>query len=129
MGPRMTNGLWLATVGLLAANLSVALRTPSAAAAPDEPTHEVLRAKLIELVADDGRVVAQLHTAEDGSANLRLRDGAGEVRVKLGAAADGAALILMNASTEPGVWLESKAGASSIAVVANDGEPPRRIAP
>ncbi len=68
---------------------------------------EVLRAKLIELVSASGQVVAQLHVGEDGGGNLRLSNGSGSVRVKLGATPDGAGLILMDSHTEPAVLLSA----------------------
>ena len=48
------------------------------------PVQDVIRAKLIELVNDNGDVVGQLYLGEGGSGQIRLRNGSGEVRVKLG---------------------------------------------
>jgi len=106
MRTRLTNAL-LGLIGLLLfANLIVVSGwLPAASGEASNTTHDVLRARLIELVAADGKVVAQLHTAEDGAANLRMRDGNGEVRVKLGATSDGSALLLLNQHTEPVVNL------------------------
>ena len=121
-----TKSLLALAVVLLGANLALqtGMISPAQAAAP---VQEVLRAKLIELIAPDGKVVGQLHTAEDGSANLRLRSGNGEVRVKLGASKDGSGLVLLNNQTEPGVTLYAKddGGAGTIA---EDGKPKRVVA-
>lgn len=92
-----------------------------AVAATSPPTQEVVRARLIELVSADGRVVAQLHTDQEGGANLRLRDGRGEVRVKLGATGEGAGLILMSGGTEPAVWLQSSRRDGAIRIL-RDGQ-------
>jgi hypothetical protein len=75
------------------------------------PVHDVLRAKLIELVNDGGDVIGQLFLGEGGSGQLRLRNGSGDVRVKLGASNDGAGagLVMMDARTEPAIQLRSGA--------------------
>ncbi|MFZ1324576.1 MAG: hypothetical protein WAT67_00890 [Candidatus Contendobacter sp.] len=114
---------------LLALNLAASLGfLPNTRTATTHTTHEVIRAKLIELVSADGRIVGQLHTAEDGSANLRLRNGSGEVRVKLGASENGAGLILMDGATQPGVWLTAAASGTAL-TLADPGKPKRVITP
>jgi hypothetical protein len=99
-----------------------------ARAAPQAPVHDVLRARLVELVSEQGQVVAQLHTAPDGSGNLRLRNGSGEVRVKLGATTDGAGLILMNRDTEPALNLSTAATGPTL-VMEERGKPRRVLSP
>jgi len=121
--------LLIAAVALLAANLGALLGLlPSARAASEVRVQEVIRARLIELVAEDGKVVGQLHTAEDGSANLRLRSGRGEVRVKLSANAEGGGLVLLDGHTEPAVSLSVHSDATAVTLAAR-GKPPRVLTP
>jgi hypothetical protein len=98
---------------LLAGNvmLAAALVWTNAQSQTPPPVHDVLRAKLIELVNDGGDVVGQLFLGEGGSGQLRLRNGSGEVRVKLGVSDNGAGagLVMMDAKTEPAVQLRSGA--------------------
>jgi len=127
MKPSSTNVLLIVVIALLGANIASQAGGMANARAADPPlVQEVVRAKLIELVAQDGRVVGQLHTGEDGSANLRLRSGNGEVRVKLGASKDGAGLVLLDNNTEPGVSLYAQAGGGS-ATVAERGKSKRVV--
>jgi hypothetical protein len=129
MNQRTTNGLLVAAVVLLSANLAAHVGLiPAARAAASDVVSDVIRARLIELVATDGRVVGQLHTSDDGSGNLRLRGGNGEVRVKLGATKDGSGLILLDNNTEPALWLEAKSQGTSI-TLAQSGKPKRVIVP
>ena len=129
MSLRTTNGLLFVAVALLGANLAAHIGLiPPARAAASEVASDVIRARLIELVATDGRVVGQLHTSEDGSGNLRLRGGNGEVRVKLGATKDGSGLILMDKNTEPAVWLEAQSQGTTL-TLAQSGKSKRVIAP
>ena len=66
----------------------------------DDP--KVIRAQSFELVDTRGEVRLQLHLGEDGSGNLRIRDGNGKVRVKLGTSAAGSTgLLLMDQSVDP----------------------------
>ena len=129
MNGRVTQVL-LATVALLlCGNLAVEvglLRTASAQSSTQVP--DVLRARLFELEAADGKVVAQLYTGDDGSGQLRLRSAEGEVRVKLGPSADGSALILMDENTEPAVWLAANRRGTTI-TLAQAGREKRVIAP
>lgn len=67
----------------------------------------VLRAQLIELVDARGQVRAQLKTEDNGDVVLRLRDQAGNIRVKLGANALGSGLLLLDERTERGVQINS----------------------
>lgn len=85
-------------------------------------------ARLIELASPQGNVVGQLHTAEDGSANLRLRSGQGEVRVKLGATNDGAGLVLLDSHTEPALQLRAAPAGPAI-TLEERGKPRRVLAP
>ena len=99
----------LSTPTLLTGNvlLAVMLLWSTAQSQTPPQVHDVLRAKLIELVNDNGDVVGQLHLGEGGSGQIRLRNASGEVRVKLGPLNDGsgANLIMMDAATEPAIVL------------------------
>jgi hypothetical protein len=106
------------TITLVAINavLATALTWTSAQSQTPPPVHDVLRARLIELVNDNGDVVGQFYPGEGGGGQIRLRNADGEVRVKLGAANDGrgAGLVLMDARTEPVVVLASAASGSRL---------------
>ena len=108
----------LATPALLAGNviLALALMWTSAQSQTPPQTHDVIRARLIELVNDSGDVVGQLYLGEGGSGQIRLRNAAGEVRVKLGPSNDGtgAGLIMMDAQSEPAVILRASADGPSL---------------
>lgn len=128
MKPRSKRLLQYLAIFLLGANLGYQLVPVGAARASTPPeVQEVVRARLIELVAADGKVVGQLHTAEDGSGNLRLRSGNGEVRVKLGASKDGSGLVLLDNNTEPGVILHAQGG-GGVASLAEGGKSRRVVA-
>ena len=93
--------LVIALVGMnvvLATALLVQGRRASAASDP-----ETLRARAIELVDEHGQVRAQLNVESNGETVFRLRDSTGEIRVKIGAGADGSGLLLLDGSTEPGI--------------------------
>lgn len=55
-------------------------------------------------------------SSSDGEREVvfRLRDAAGEVRVKMGAARDGSGLLLLDGATEPGVHLLAKSTGASL---------------
>lgn len=127
MTTRTTNVLLVIAVALSGTSLVLQFGgIRSVQASTPVQVQDVVRAKLIELVAPDGKVVGQLHTAEDGSANLRLRSGSGEVRVKLGASNDGSGLVLLDSNTEPGVSLYAKGGGNT-ATVAEGGKVKRVV--
>jgi hypothetical protein len=112
---RLAVGLTALNAVLLTAVLVHGQR--AAAAAPD-----TVRARVIEMVDEQGRVRAQLKVEPDGQAVLRLRDAAGEVRVKLGADAQGSGLLLLDGATEPGVHMLAKRGGSTITLTGPDGQ-------
>jgi hypothetical protein len=128
MSSRVTQLLLCIIALLLALHLAVLLGFASRPIQGSAEVQDVLRARLIELLTTDGRVVAQLHTDADGGANLRLRSGTGEVRVKLGASRDGSGLILMSGSTEPALWL-SAASAGTTLTLAERGKQSRVLTP
>jgi hypothetical protein len=129
MNTRATHILLTAIATLLALHLLyITGLVPQAEAQVPAQVHEVLRAKLIELVSANGQVVEQLYPGEDGGGNLRLRNGSGTVRVKLGATPDGAGLILMDNRTEPAVQLSSSSAGTSL-VLAQQGKEKRTLVP
>ena len=65
----------------------------------------VLRGRGLELVDATGQVRAQFNVEPDGEAVFRMRDASGTIRVKLGAGAEGSALLLLDETTEPGVQI------------------------
>ena len=73
---------------------------PSAIAQGDA---SVLRGRGLELVDATGQVRAQFNVEPGGEAVFRMRDESGTIRVKLGAGAEGSALLLLDETTEPGV--------------------------
>jgi hypothetical protein len=113
-------------VGLTAVNvmLVVSTWTGSIVSPPDDP--KVIRAQSFELVDTRGDVRLQLHLGEDGSGNLRIRDGNGKVRVKLGTSAAGStALLLMDQAVEPTLSLVAGESGTSITLLGADGK--RRV--
>ena len=115
MKERLTQALLAAAVVLLAVQLFRSGSGDSGALAEgDDQVPAVLRARLIELVNEENRVVAQLYPGKDGGGNLRLRNGAGIIRVKLGATDDGAGLLLVDEDVEPAVQLSTKQSKTSL---------------
>ena len=123
---RTTKTLLTAVVALLAAHL--VRSAPSAPIADAQEVAPVVRAQAIELVNAQGLVVAQLYTGDDGGGNLRLRNGEGLVRVKLGATADGSGLLLLDRDVEPAVVLGSGDEGTSL-TLAQEGRRNRVIKP
>jgi hypothetical protein len=117
--PRLVHGLAGINAVLLTALLVQGHR---AAAASDAGT---VRARAIELVDERGRVRAQLNVEADGETVFRLRDAAGEVRVKLGANGDGSGLLLVDGSTEPGIHMLAKSSGTSVTLSTKGGQ--RRV--
>jgi hypothetical protein len=96
-----------ALVGLNVVLLTALIWSNARSHAPQE-VHDVIRARLIELVNERGEMRGQLHLAQNGGGELRLRNGHGEIRIKLGPTNDGgAALLMMDKSTEPAVVLHT----------------------
>jgi len=109
---------------LLGALVGAPPQRPAAAA---QATPPVLRARAIELVDDRGRVRARLNVEPTGEAVFRLTDANGTIRVKIGASEDGSGLVLLDASTEPGVHLLAKRTGTSLTL--RQGEQQRVIRP
>jgi hypothetical protein len=102
---------------LLATHFSHSEPAPlSRTAAPD-----TVRARVLELVGDDGTLRARLNVEQGGEVVLRLLDQEGTIRVKLGAGTDGSGLVLNNDATEPGVHLLAGRKGSSVRIANKDG--------
>ncbi|MBL8202881.1 MAG: hypothetical protein JNM09_01535 [Blastocatellia bacterium] len=129
MKERTTQILLVLVAILLAAHLvRPALISSSAQASQNENPPAVLRAQSIELVDKQGQARAQLFLGEDGGGNLRLRDGSGTVRVKLGATPTGAGLILFDQDVEPAIWASTDKSSTSLKL-AEKGKEQRVIKP
>jgi hypothetical protein len=128
MKERTTQILLALVAVLLAAHLVRPLFNSSAQASQTEKIPTVLRAQSIELVDKQGQARAQLFLGEDGSGNLRLRDGSGTVRVKLGATPTGAGLILFDQDVEPAIWASTDKSSTSLKL-AEKGKEQRVIKP
>jgi hypothetical protein len=95
-------------------------------AGPPDP--DVVRGREVQLVTDEGQVVGQLYTGDDGSGQLRLRDASGTVRVKLGVGADGGSgLVLFNGQSDPAPGVTAGAGPSRSRIVVSDADGGRRV--
>ncbi len=115
---------------LLAMNviLLVALAWTGTRSQTTAPVADVVRARLIELVNERGEMRAELSLAEGGGGQLRLRGGQGEIRVKFGAADDGAILLLLDHTTEPVVRLAAERSGPSLKLTTS-GKPDRIVSP
>jgi hypothetical protein len=125
-----TTQVFLAVVGvLLLAHLFRPAPVLSSAPAGEAGTvPAVLRAQEIQLVNQQGLVLAQLYAGADGGGNLRLRSGEGTIRVKLGGTTDGSGLLLMDKEAEPAVWLATGKSGTSI-TLAEKGKEKRVLKP
>lgn len=126
MSSRISQSLLAVIALLLVAHLFA--RSDRLAGAEAAPVHDVVRARSIEVLAPDGQIVAQIHAADDGAGQIRLRSGNGEVRVKLGATSDGSALVLLDGDTQPAVWLAADRAGSRI-TLAQKGKEKHVLAP
>ena len=94
----------------------------------DPPT---VRARALELVDERGTVRGQWTVEPGGEVVLRLRDEQGDIRVKLGASADGSGLVLLDETTAPGVQVvarrvpEDGRASTGITVTGADGSQAR----
>jgi hypothetical protein len=102
-------------------------RRPAAAQAAAQGVSPVVRARAIELVDGRSQVRARLDVESDGQVVFRLMDARGTIRVKLGASEEGSGLVLLDASTEPGVHLLAKGTGTSLTL--RQGEQRRVITP
>ena len=91
----------------------------------------VLRGRSLEIVDATGEVRANIKIepavkGTDGktypeSVVLRLRDERGQIRVKLGADAEGSGLLLANDSQQPGVHMLAKTDGSTLKLTDKNG--------
>jgi hypothetical protein len=100
--------------------LLAALAAQRGGAAAPEPA-PVLRGSALELVDAQGTVRARMNVEEGGEVLLRLLDDKGQIRVKLGANAEGSALLLANDAGEPGIHLLARKDGSGIRLANKDG--------
>jgi hypothetical protein len=114
---RLVVGLAGLNVLLMAALLVQGRRASAAGDA------ETIRARALELVDERGRVRGQITVEPDGEAVFRLRDAAGQIRVKLGAGGDGSGLLLLDGSTEPGIHMLARTGGTSVTLTSRGGQP------
>jgi hypothetical protein len=115
--------LLVALTGINALFMAVSLTQANRLSAAGDS--ETVRARLIELVDQQGRVRAQLKVEPDGEAVFRLRDAKGEVRVKLGAGTDGSGLVLLDGATEPAIHMLAKDNGTSVTLTGKGGQ--RRV--
>jgi hypothetical protein len=127
MNVRITQLLLTVIAVLLAAHLFRST-APAAQANENGEVPEVLRARMLELVDEEGRVRANLKVEEGGEVVFRLRDVEGTIRVKIGAGKDGSGLVLMDDRTEPAVQLLAKPAGTSM-TLSEEGKAKRVITP
>lgn len=109
--------------GITAINLMLVVSTWTGSRASPRDDPKVVRAQSFELVDARGEVRLQLHLGDDGSGNLRIRDGNGKVRVKLGTSAAGSTgLLLMDQSVEPTLSLVAGKSGTSLTLLGPDGK-------
>ena len=82
----------------------------------------VVRARLIELIDDKGKVRASLSVEKTGEAEFRLRDKTGAIRAKFGAGDTGSAFILMDERTEATVQINANEKGGGISLFSRDGK-------
>ena len=129
MNERTTQLLLILVAGLLAAHLFRWLPPESSARAQSGgQVAEIVRARVIEMVDENGQTRGQLKVETGGEAVFRLRDARGAIRVKLGASDDGAGLLLLDNETNPAVHLLAKPGKTSL-TLAEKGKNERAISP
>ncbi len=109
-------------LGLTGLNLALLL-TAMAQGRPTntQSTAPLMRARVLELVDQSGRIRARLNVEPSGEVVFRLLDQEGTIRVKLGAAEEGSGLLLANDATERGVHILAKATGSSLKLANKDG--------
>ncbi len=118
-----TTQVLLAAVGVL---MGIQLLRPEpgvrASQVESESVPAVLRARMIELVAEQGQVRANLKVEPDGTAVFRMRDAKGTIRVKLGASEDGSGLVLLDDRTEVGAHLLADRNGTVLTLAEKDKE-------
>lgn len=101
-------------LGLTVINLVLlSLILPRAVSSTGQPVDPLLRARVLELVDQEGRVRSRLNVERGGEVVFRLLDENGTIRVKLGAGEEGSGLVLLDETTEPGVHLLARRSATA----------------
>ncbi|MDQ3844488.1 MAG: hypothetical protein M3342_10810 [Bacteroidota bacterium] len=105
------------------ANLCIMINLVAQPKQKDAQTNApVIRARSIELVDGKGQSRALLSVEANGETVFRLRDAEGTIRVKLGASTEGSALLLLNASTNPGIHALAKSNGTSVTLIDKNGQ-------
>lgn len=107
--------LTLVNSGLLFGFLASSRLTAAPAVEP------VVRTGMLELVDQNATVRALLKVEASGEVVFRLTDQAGNIRVKLGAGADGSGLVLLNDATEPGIHMLATATSTRVTLKGKAG--------
>jgi hypothetical protein len=123
-----TTQLLLAAIAILLAAHLLRMAVPVAQADQNDEVPAVLRARMLELVDQEGGCRANLKVEEGGEVVFRLRDAEGTIRVKIGAGKDGSGLVLMDDRTEPAVQLLAKRAGTSM-TLSQEGKTKRVIMP
>jgi hypothetical protein len=110
-----------AALALTVVNLVLLLALSGQGRTAAQPTVPVLRAQVLELVDEHGRLRSRLNVEPSGEVVLRLTDQHGTIRVKLGAGEDGSGLLLANHATEPGVHLLATSAGTSVTLADQGG--------
>jgi len=108
----------LSIVNFLLLTLFIA-NTSSSAEQSISPT---VRARVIELVDENGKTRAQLAVEPTGETVFRLRDAKGTIRTKLGAGEDGSGLSMMDDRTEATVQIRANKDGGGIMLFNRDGQ-------
>jgi hypothetical protein len=115
-------------IGLVIVNCALLFGLASTSS-PNATVVPLVRTNAFELVDKKGVTRASISVEDtDGEVVLRLRDTSGAIRVKLGASSDGSGLVLLDESTNPGLHVLAKRGATRMTLTNSDGQQ-RLVAP
>lgn len=81
----------------------------------------IVRARVIELVDENGKARAQLNVEQTGEVVFRLRDAKGTIRAKFGAGEDGSGLSMMDDRTEATVQIRANKSGGGIMLFDREG--------
>lgn len=82
----------------------------------------IIRARVIELVDENGKTRAQLAVEPTGETVFRLRDAKGTIRTKLGAGESGSGLSMMDDRTDATVQIRANSTGGGITLFDRDGK-------
>ena len=82
----------------------------------------IVRARVIELVDENGKTRAQLNVEPTGETVFRLRDKHGTIRAKFGASEDGSGLSMMDDRTEATVQVRANKTGGGITLFDRAGQ-------